>query len=247
MITVSTRCESDTILAMPSRSCGAGQTEKTAKEALDEAVGKENAAAAGSGTGGGAGGADGSGSDSGGDGMTAAEKEALENMRNKVSEAAAKYEKEKKDFEECKKKLAEAKQRVADIKQQLADYDVKLAAQTQLHIQQKELKKKAKQAKIEAAEVKVKAAEEKFEKLDSIRVQKDTVLARVKADNRVAQANLLKHKKSHEEAKKFLEFARLRLQKLRGVKIAPPTKSGASLAGGVSVLVLASALAATLA
>jgi hypothetical protein len=202
-----------------------------AQKAVDEATGAENAAGKDDGSGGG---------DSGGDGMSAEDKAKLEDLRKKVAEAAANYEKEKKEFEECKRQLEKAKKDLADLKQQVADYEVHMVAQTKMFAIKLETKKNAKEAKKAAAAARVKEAQEKFKMLDDYRQKVEATLAKEKADNEIAQKNLQKHKMQREQAAKHLEEAKLHLQTLRGYKTAPahPSKSGASLVAGFNLALI---------
>jgi len=175
------------------------------------------------------------GSDEAGDGLSAEEKKALNDMRKKVFEASQKLDKEKKDFEECQKKLEEAKKRLEDVKARLAEFEDHMAAQTKLWAVQKEEKKRTKQAKTVAAAARLKKAEAEFQVAEAAKLKTEEALAKEKADNEVAQQNLRVHKAKTANASEELEKARVVLQKIRGYK-PDVVKSGALLTSDVSMV-----------
>lgn len=142
--------------------------------------------------------------------------EALEKLKKQVAEAEASYEKEKKDFEECKKQLEEAKKNVEELKASQAEMEQQLQGETKLWMETKTVRLDLKKAKQEAASAKRVAAEARLKVIQNTKADLDKTLAKEKAESDAAHQNLVKQKADLEKAKKDMEAATLRLQKLRG-------------------------------
>jgi len=178
------------------------------------------------------------GKDDGSDAGSAPSKEALENLKKKVAEAEANYEKEKKEFEECKKQLEDTKAQLEDLKQQQAATEKKLAAETKLWTQENAAKLNVQKTKEEALAAKRKSVEIRLAVAKRNKADMDERLSLRKFESEQAQKILLKEKAEMEEARKNLEKATLTLQHLRGYTPAEeaPIKSGAPMASVTTTL-----------
>jgi len=165
--------------------------------------------------------------------------EALEKLKKQVAEAEEKHEKQKIAFEECKKQLEDAKAKVAELKQQTEAMEKQLASETKLWVEQKATKLNLKKARKSAADQlvasKTQAAQERLAKVTATKATLDAVLAKEKAEHEKAQLNLHKQTGELDQAKKDLEKAATKLQKMHGFKPdgAPSTKSGAATVSAV--------------
>lgn len=164
--------------------------------------------------------------------------ENLEKLKKKVAEAEEALEKEKKQFEECKKQLEAAKARVEDLKAQHEEMSKKLEGETKLWVETKTVRLNLKKAREEASHAKREAAEARLKVAQNNKAEVDKVLAREKAESEKAHQNLEKQKAAHDQAKKELEKATLRLQKLRGYTPGdkPALKSGSHTKSALSLL-----------
>jgi len=165
----------------------------------------------------------------------------LEELKKKVAEAEATYEKEKKDFAECERQLAAAKQNLEELKAKQVEMEKLLVADTKLWIESKTTRLNAHKAKEAVAHTKKLAAEARLKEAQNSKAEMDTVLAQKKARREVARKEMQKKKVHLENFKKRLAKATLTLQKLRGYHAAAP--EGIVVHGGAP---MASALLATL-
>jgi len=197
---------------------------KNAKGAQDGADAANKGDAAGDEAGAAAGG------DKGGSAPSQAE---LEKLTKQVKEAEAKLEKEKKDFEECTRQLEEAKKNVAELKAAQAEMEQKLSGETKLWMESKSahdnLRLNLHNAKHEAFVAKREAAVARLNVAQNAKMDLDKVLAKEKLESDRAHQNLAKQHAEVEQAKKDLEQATVRLQKLKGYTPANSMKSEAGV------------------
>jgi len=166
-------------------------------------------------------------------GASAPSQAELEKLQKKVAEAEANYEKEKKDFEECKRQLEEAKKNVADLKAAQAEMEQKLSGETKLWMESKtahdNLRLNLHNAKQEAYVAKREAAVARLNVAQNAKMDLDKVLAKEKLESDQAHQNLATQHAEVEQAKKDLEQATVRLQKLKGYTPANSMKSEAGV------------------
>jgi len=153
----------------------------------------------------------------------------LEEMKKKVTEAEANYEKEKKEFAECERLLAASKKNLEELKAKQAEMEKQLASDTKLWIESKTTRLSVHKAKEDAAHTKVLAAQTRLKEAQAAKAEKDTVLAAKKARKEVARKEMQQKKTHLENFKKRLAKATLTLQKLRGYH--PSAPEGAVMHG----------------
>lgn len=146
----------------------------------------------------------------------------LEEIKKKVAEAEANYEKEKKEFAECERLLAAAKKNLEELKAKQVEMEKQLAADTKLWIESKTTRLRVHKAKEDAAHTKTLAAQARLKEAQAAKAEKDAVLATKKARKEVALKEMQQKKTHLENFNKRLAKAALTLQKFRGGDHSPP-------------------------
>jgi len=173
--------------------------------------------------------------------------EKLEELKKRVAQAEADYEKEKKEFAECEKQLQDAKTNIEELKAKQVEMEQQLASETKLWEEKKAIKLNVQKAKQEEAAAKRQAAEERLTLAKQKKADMDGLLAAKLFKSQQANLNLQKEKAKMDQFKKDFAKATLTLQKIRGYKPteATPLKNGAFVVSMQAVLAVLSFLAMT--